>query len=155
MGKKIGIISDTHGLVRKEAIMALKGCEMIIHVGDVGRPEVIDELKLIAPVIAVRGNVDRGIWAEELPLTEVVQIENVNIWVIHDISTLDIDPKAAGINVVIYGHSHKMKKEYLDDVLYVNPGSAGPRRFDYPVSLALMKIDEDTIDVKFIDLGEI
>ncbi|MDD4568578.1 MAG: metallophosphoesterase family protein [Tepidanaerobacteraceae bacterium] len=110
MSKKIGIVSDTHGLLRKEALMALKGCEMIIHAGDIGRPEIIYELESIAPVIAVRGNVDRGIWAQELPITEVVDIESIKLFVIHDISTMDIDPKASGFKVVIYGHSQESTK---------------------------------------------
>lgn len=152
MSKKVGIISDTHGLVRTEAIKYLKGCELIIHAGDVGKPEVIHILKKIAPVVAVRGNVDKNDWAEELPKTEVIEIANKLIYVIHDISKLDLNPRAAGFNMIIYGHSHKPKKETVDGVIYLNPGSAGPGRFNLPISLALMKVDKNAIDVSIIEL---
>ncbi len=152
MSKTIGIISDTHGLVRQEAIESLKGCELVIHAGDVGKPEVIHSLEEIAPVIAVRGNVDKGDWANTLPKTQVVEVSNIFIYVIHDIGELDLNPKAAGFNIVIYGHSHKPKKEIVDGIIYLNPGSAGPRRFNLPISLALMTIDRNAINVSFMEL---
>ena len=152
MSKMIGIISDTHGLVRTEAIEILKGCELIIHAGDVGKYEVIHSLEEIAPVIAVRGNVDKGDWANTLPKTQVVEVSNIFIYVIHDIGELDLNPKAAGFNIVIYGHSHKPKKEIVDGIIYLNTGSAGPRRFNLPISLALMTIDRNAINVSFMEL---
>jgi putative phosphoesterase len=152
MSKTIGIISDTHGLVRQEAIESLKGCELVIHAGDVGKPEVIHSLEEIAPVIAVRGNVDKGDWANTLPKTQVVEVSNIFIYVIHHIGELDVNPKAAGFNIVIYGHSHKPKKEIVDGIIYINPGSAGPRRFNLPISLALMRIGRNAIDVNFVEL---
>jgi putative phosphoesterase len=152
MSKTIGIISDTHGLVRQEAIESLKGCELVIHAGDVGKPEVIHSLEEIAPVIAVRGNVDKGDWANTLPKTQVVEVSNIFIYVIHHIGELDLNPKAAGFNIVIYGHSHKPKKEIVDGIIYINPGSAGPRRFNLPISLALMRIGRNAIDVNFVEL---
>jgi putative phosphoesterase len=151
---KIGVISDTHGLLRPEAVQALQGSELIIHAGDIGKPGVLDMLREIAPVIAVRGNIDKDDWAKELPITEVVEIKNKYIYVLHDLSQLDLDPKAAGFDVVISGHSHKPKEERRDGVIYLNPGSAGPRRFNLPVSLALMEIEDEEIDVRFINLSK-
>ncbi|NLZ52301.1 MAG: metallophosphoesterase family protein [Thermoanaerobacteraceae bacterium] len=151
MIQKIGIISDTHGLVRTEVINILKRCDLIIHAGDMGKPEIICTLKEIAPVVAVRGNVDKGDWAEKLPETEVVELSKIYIYVIHDIKKLDLNPKTAGFNIVIYGHSHKPKKEIVDGILYLNPGSAGPKRFNLPISMALMEISND-INVSFINL---
>jgi len=151
MFKKIGIISDTHGLVRTEIIKMLKGCNLIIHAGDIGKAEVLYALKEIAPVVVVRGNVDKGDWAEKLPETEVVELSKIYIYVIHNIRKLDLNPKSAGFHIVIYGHSHKPKKEIVDGVLYLNPGSAGPKRFNLPISMALMEISND-INVSFINL---
>jgi uncharacterized protein len=136
----IGLISDTHGLLRPEARQALAGVERIIHAGDIGTPEVLDELRAIAPVVAVRGNNDKGPWAKKIAETEVVEIEGVSIYTLHDLKELDLDPKAAGFGVVIAGHSHKPVIETRDDVLYVNPGSAGPRRFSLPVSVGFLEI---------------
>lgn len=138
----VGVISDTHGLLRPEAVEALRGSEHIIHVGDIGAPEIIGELKKIAPVAAIRGNVDVQTWAREFPETEVVELGGKSIYVIHDVKALDLNPKAAGFDAVISGHSHKPGQETKDGVLYLNPGSAGPRRFNLPISVAKLRIEE-------------
>ena len=150
--KTIGIISDTHGLLREEAIHALKGVDLIIHAGDIGSLEVIEKLMEIAPVKAVRGNCDRGKWATKLPGTETVRMENKNIYVLHDLKELNIDPRKAGIDIVISGHSHRAKEERKDGILYINPGSAGPRRFKLPVSLARITLGSNIVDTRFINL---
>lgn len=148
----VGVISDTHGLLRPEAVAALKGSDLIIHAGDVGKPEILTELKKIAPVFAVRGNVDGGAWVKDLPLTEVVEVGNHYFYVIHIVGNLDIDPIAAKMAVVIYGHSHKQLIETINGVIYLNPGSAGPRRFDLPASVARITVDGDKIVPKIISL---
>ncbi len=137
---RIGVISDTHGLLRPEAVQALQGVAQILHAGDVGKPEILTALAGIAPVTAVRGNVDNGAWARDLPLTAVVQVGPVGIFMLHDLNELDIQPLAAGIQVVVSGHTHQPLIEQRRGVLYVNPGSAGPRRFRMPVTLALLEI---------------
>jgi uncharacterized protein len=131
----IGVISDTHGLLRPEALTALHGSELIIHAGDVGDPQILDQLAVIAPVTAVRGNIDKGVWARRLPETAVVEAGGVSIYVLHDLSQLDLKPETAGFHAVIYGHSHVPKQEERNNVLYFNPGSAGPRRFSLPVAI--------------------
>lgn len=131
----IGVISDTHGLLRPEALLALRGSKHIIHAGDVGAPEILDQLAAIAPVTAIRGNIDKAAWARRLPETEAVEIGGVLIYVLHDLKQLDLKPGAAGFQVVISGHSHVPKQETRDGVLYFNPGSAGPRRFKLPVTI--------------------
>jgi uncharacterized protein len=136
----IGVISDTHGLLRPEAVAALRGSDLIIHAGDVGTPEIIDELEKTAPIFTVRGNVDRGSWAVRLPATELVNVGGLSLFVLHDIAELDRDPAAAGFAAVVYGHSHVPKIERRDGVLYLNPGSAGPRRFDLPVSVGRLSM---------------
>ncbi len=140
-GGFVGVISDTHGLVRPEAVAALAGSELIIHAGDVGGPEVLEELGRVAPVVAVRGNNDRGAWAEDLPDFEAVEIDGAFVYVLHDLKELDIAPAAAGFRVVVSGHSHKPLVEERRGVLYLNPGSAGPRRFKLPVTVARLKLD--------------
>lgn len=132
----VGVISDTHGLLRPEALEALQGSDVIIHAGDVGEAAILDRLGEIAPVRAVRGNVDRGTWAQALPATEVVQVGEALLYVLHDVGELDLDPVAAGFHAVIFGHSHRPESEVRNGVLYLNPGSAGPRRFTLPVSVA-------------------
>ncbi len=129
----IGVISDTHGLLRPEAINALRGSEHIIHAGDVGAPEILDELAAIAPVTAIPGNIDKGAWVRRLPETEVVELAGISIYVLHDLAQLDLKPEAAGFKVVVSGHSHVPKQEMRGGVLYFNPGSAGPKRFKLPV----------------------
>jgi len=136
----VGVISDTHGLLRPEALNALPGSQHIIHAGDVGAPEILDRLRTIAPVTAVRGNVDKGSWARELPETEVVEIGGVLIYILHDLAQLDLKPEAAGFKAVISGHSHVPVQEKRGGVLYFNPGSAGPRRFKLPVSVGKLSV---------------
>jgi hypothetical protein len=148
----IGVISDTHGLLRPEAASALSGVELIIHAGDIGNPQVLEALTRIAPVHAVRGNTDRGDWAADLPHTRVVEVGGVLIYVFHELFTLDLDPAVAGFAAVIFGHSHQPHMERKNSVLYLNPGSAGPKRFTLPVSLALIDTQNHFINAKIIML---
>jgi putative phosphoesterase len=141
----IGVISDTHGLLRPEALDALRGSQHIIHAGDVGDPEILDKLATIAPVTAVRGNVDKAAWARNLPQTRVLEIGEISIYVLHDLAQLDLKPEAAGFKAVIYGHSHVPKQETRGGVLYFNPGSAGPRRFKLPVSLGRLVVERNEV----------
>ena len=149
----VGVISDTHGLLRPEALEALRGSEHIIHAGDIGAPEIIAELQKIAPVTAIRGNVDVQTWAREFPETEVVELAGKTIYVIHDVNAMDLNPAAAGFAVVISGHSHQPKQETKTGVLYLNPGSAGPRRFKLPISVAKIRIDEHTINSEIVTIS--
>jgi putative phosphoesterase len=137
---KVGLISDTHGLLRPEALEALRGCEHIIHAGDIGDAAILASLGQIAPVTAVRGNNDRNGWAARIADTEMVQVDGAWIYVIHDLAELDIDPVAAGVQAVVAGHSHKPMARTEDGVLYVNPGSAGPRRFTLPISIGFLHV---------------
>ena len=148
----IGVISDTHGLLRPEAIEALRGSEHIIHAGDVGDPSILEKLREIAPVTAVRGNVDGGIWGRTLPLTTVLQVSGVSIYVLHILDDLDLKPEAAGFAAVIYGHSHKTHTETKNGVLYFNPGSAGPRRFDLSVTVGRLRIRRAAIEGEIVQL---
>ncbi|RRU76399.1 metallophosphoesterase [Stutzerimonas xanthomarina] len=150
---RIGLISDTHGLLRPEALAALQGCARIIHAGDIGKPAVLDGLRAIAPLEAIRGNIDTAEWARELPERLDLRIGGLSLHVLHDLKQLDIDPLAAGIDVVIAGHSHKPKVEQRDGVLYINPGSAGPRRFSLPISLALLELNDGDAQVELISLS--
>ncbi len=147
----VGLISDTHGLVRPEALTALHGSELIVHAGDIGRPEVIDQLRAIAPTFAVRGNIDTQAWAAKFPTTEVVEVGRLLFWVLHDISQLDVDP-AAGFAAVVFGHSHQPSIETRGEVLFINPGSAGPRRFRLPVTIARVRVSGHEIWPEIIDL---
>jgi hypothetical protein len=151
--RRIGVISDTHGLLRGSALAALRGCDPIIHAGDVGDPAVIEALSKIAPVFAVRGNVDRADWARVLPATACVEIEGRLIHVLHDIADLDLDPAAAGFHAVIFGHSHRPSVETIAGVLHLNPGSAGPRRFDLPVTLAHLTFARGELSAKIVDIA--
>jgi putative phosphoesterase len=148
----IGIISDTHGLLRPEALQALRGSDHIVHAGDVGSPEILQQLGAIAPVTAVRGNVDMGEWARKLAETEVLEVGGVSIYVLHDLAQLDLNPKAAGLKVVVYGHSHVPKQEERDGVLYFNPGSAGPKRFRLPVSAGRLVVQHGELRAELIQL---
>ena len=148
----IGLISDTHGLLRPEALRALHGSDLIIHAGDVGKPEILGALNLVAPVIAVRGNIDLGAWASALPLTAAAEAGSGAIYVLHDIQQLDIDPAASGFRMVVSGHSHKPSRTERGGVLYLNPGSAGPRRFKLPVTVARLDLRETPWKVEFIEL---
>jgi len=147
-----GIISDTHGLLRPEAVEALRGSDRILHAGDVGAPEILEALAQVAPVTAIRGNVDTGAWARSLPETAVVEAGGVSIYMLHDLGRLDVKPEAAGFRVVIYGHSHHPKIEDKNGVLYFNPGSAGPRRFNLPVTLAKLRIDVGNVRADWVEL---
>ena len=148
----IGVISDTHGLLRPEAVAALQGAERIIHAGDVGDPAILEELARIAPVTAVRGNVDRGAWAQKLPETNVLEAAGVSIYVLHNLAELDLKLAAAGFAAVIYGHSHVPKQEMKNGVLYFNPGSAGPRRFKLPVSVGQLTVAGGTVKADIVEL---
>ena len=150
--KKIGLISDTHGLLRKEALDALRGSELIIHAGDVGKPEILEALRRLAPVVAVRGNVDKDAWAQELPETAVAEAGGTLIYVLHDLNTMDLIPHAAGFHIVVSGHSHKPGSYQREGVLYINPGSAGPRRFQLPVTVARLGLERTPYEVAFVDL---
>jgi uncharacterized protein len=150
----IGLISDTHGLMRPEALTALKGSDLIIHAGDVGKPGIIEQLRAVAPVVAVRGNVDKGDWASELPMTAVAEARSALIYVLHDIQELDLDPAAAEFNIVVSGHSHKPGHTERSGVMYLNPGSAGPRRFQLPITVARLDLRQLPWSVAFIDLSD-
>jgi uncharacterized protein len=153
--KLIGLISDTHGLLRSEAMRALRGSELIIHAGDVGKPEIIDTLRTLAPVVAVRGNVDRDDWALALPTTAVAEAGPVKIYVLHDVNELDVKPEAADFQIVVSGHSHKFGRSERSGVLYINPGSAGPRRFQLPVTIARLDLGAAPWKVEFVDLEKL
>src|SRR5437667_8649115 len=148
----IGVISDTHGLLRPEAVQALKGSDLIIHAGDVGDPRILDELRVIAPAIAVRGNIDTGEWAMKLPEYEVIEREGVSIYVLHDVNQLDLDPVAAGLQAVVSGHSHKPAIRTVNGVLYLNPGSAGPRRFKLPLTVARLDVRGGKLTAGHVEL---
>ncbi|MBI2999341.1 MAG: metallophosphoesterase family protein [Deltaproteobacteria bacterium] len=148
----IGVISDTHGLLRPEALKAIQHSALIIHVGDIGKPEVIETLKSIAPVIAIRGNNDRGKWARRFPETAVVEVGRVRIYVIHDVKELEIDPATAGFRVVISGHSHRPSILRENGVLFLNPGSAGPRRFKLPVAVARLRVRGESVNARIAEL---
>ena len=150
---RIGVISDTHGLVRPEALRALAGADLIVHAGDVGGPEVLDALRAVAPLVAVRGNNDRGGWASALAETEVVESGGRSLYVLHDLKTLDLDPRAAGFDAVIAGHSHQPRIERRDGVLYVNPGSAGPRRFKLPIAVATLSVSKEGLKFDLSPIG--
>jgi putative phosphoesterase len=149
----VGVISDTHGLLRPEALEALAGSDLIIHAGDVGDPEILARLSCVAPVHTVRGNIDVAPWAASLPSTEVVQIEDFSFYVLHDLHALDLDPQAAGFAAVICGHSHTPLNEFRRGILYFNPGSAGPRRFRLPISIGKIRVQDGSVEGKLILLG--
>jgi putative phosphoesterase len=153
--KRIGLISDTHGLLREEALRALRDSEMIVHAGDVGTPEILDSLRALAPVVVVRGNVDTAEWAQTLPVTAVADAGAVQLYVLHDVKTLDLDPAAAGVHVVVSGHSHKLGRSERSGVLYINPGSAGPRRFQLPITVARLNLRKTPWDLEFVDLEKL
>jgi uncharacterized protein len=152
---QVGVISDTHGLMRPEALKALVGSDYIMHAGDVGSPDVLEALGKIAPVTAVEGNVDAGKWNPPLPKTEVLNINGVMIYMLHVLDQLDLNPATAGFKVVLYGHSHRATWDMRGGVLYLNPGSAGPRRFKLPISVAILQINESdgAIDAEIVDLN--
>jgi len=149
----VGVISDTHGLLRPAALDALRGSDLIIHAGDVGKPEVLEPLRALAPTFVVRGNVDYGKWADALPVSELVDVGELMFYVLHDISQLDLDPPTAGFAAVVYGHSHRPSIETRDGVLFLNPGSAGPRRFDLPISLAQVRVRGREVEAKIVEIA--
>lgn len=150
----VGVISDTHGLLRPEASAALQGSDYIIHAGDIGDPAILATLGKIAPVTAIRGNVDRDAWARKIPETNVLEAGGISIYVLHNLETLDLKPEAAGFSAVIYGHSHVPKQEVKNKVLYFNPGAAGPRRFKLPVSVGKLVVKNGEIrgEIKILDV---
>jgi len=148
----LGLISDTHNLLRPEAAAALEGVDQILHAGDIGDRSILESLNKIAPTTAVRGNVDTAPWTKQLPETELIELEGASLYVIHDLSKLDLNPEAAGIAAVIYGHSHQPKIEEKKGVFYINPGSAGPKRFNLPISLGKLRADRGRITAELIDL---
>jgi len=149
---RVGLISDTHGLVRDEAVEVLKGCQHILHAGDIDEPDVLVKLRKLAPVTVVRGNNDRGAWAQAIPVYDVVEFGLVSVYLRHDESELDVDPRAAGFRVMLFGHSHKPMVETRDGVLFVNPGSAGPRRFKLPIAVGELLIAGDRVEARIIEL---
>ena len=151
--KQIGLISDTHGLLRPQALAALRGCDAIVHAGDIGDPEILRRLGDVAPTRAVRGNNDRGAWAMSIPLRETIEVGGYRLYVLHDLSELDIDPATEQFAAVISGHSHKPRAEQRDGVLYLNPGSAGPRRFRLPIALAKLYVRRDKLEHELIELS--
>jgi uncharacterized protein len=149
---RVGVISDTHGLLRPEALAVLKGCDHIVHAGDIGSAEILARLSEIAPLVAVRGNNDNGPWADRLAETELFELGGASILAIHDLSQLNIEPSAAGVRAVISGHSHKPSVEHREGVLYLNPGSAGPRRFRLPIALAELSVDGGEVSARIVEL---
>ena len=148
----IGVISDTHGLLRREALDALQGSDLILHAGDVGPREILARLGEVAPTLAVRGNVDTAIWATALPIADVIEAGGLQLYMLHDRAALDLDPVAAGFAAVIFGHSHRPGAERRDGVLYLNPGSAGPRRFTLPITLARLTIEGGQLAHEIVEL---
>ena len=151
---RIGVVSDTHGLVRSALIHALSDVELIVHAGDIGGPQVLEALRACAPVVAVRGNMDGGPWARGLQASEVVEVDGSLLYVLHDAGELDLDPGAAGFRAVISGHSHRPSLDEREGVLYLNPGSAGPRRFRLPASAAILNLRESSLETEWIELKE-
>jgi putative phosphoesterase len=150
---RVGLISDTHGLLRPQAVEALRGSDFIVHGGDIGNAGILEALRAMAPLTVVRGNNDREPWADGIAETERVLFGGIGLYAIHDLSQLDIAPRAAGVRVVVSGHSHKPKVEERDGVLYVNPGSAGPRRFSLPIAVAELTIDGDAVSARIVELA--
>jgi uncharacterized protein len=150
---RVGLISDTHGLLRPEARAFLVGCDYIVHGGDIGSAEILDELAALAPLIAVRGNNDTEPWAARLPVSELIRVGNVFLYVIHNLAELDIDPGAAGVRVIVSGHSHKPMVDERDGILYVNPGSSGPRRFKLPISVGEVFVSGSAVSARLVDLS--
>jgi putative phosphoesterase len=149
---RVGLISDTHGLLRREARAFFVGCDYIIHGGDIGAAEILEDLAALAPLTAVRGNNDNQVWASQLPETEFIRVGGAFIYVIHDLSQLDIDPHAAGVQAIVSGHSHQPMIEVRESIVYVNPGSSGPRRFKLPISVGELLIDGDSVAARTVEL---
>jgi uncharacterized protein len=150
----LGLISDTHGLLRESALRALRGAGLILHAGDVGDAAILEELGKLAPVVAVRGNVDTAAWAEALPVTAVANAGSKKIYLLHDVHQLAVNPAASGYSIVLSGHSHKPGQMERDGVLYINPGSAGPRRFNLPITVARLDLERQPWKAEFIDVSQ-
>ena len=150
---RVGVISDTHGLLRPQALAQLAGSDYIIHGGDIGKPGILEQLAALAPLTVVRGNNDRAPWARAIPATAILALGEVQLYALHNINELAIDPAAAGVRAVIYGHSHAPQASWRGDVLYLNPGSAGPRRFKLPISVAELLVDGPTVSARIIELA--
>jgi putative phosphoesterase len=150
---RVGLISDTHGLLRPEAVAFLRGSDFIVHAGDIGDAGVLKELNALAPVTAVRGNNDKGPWARAIAESDVLRVEDVFVYVIHDVAELDLDPAAAGFQVVVSGHSHRPAVQTRNGVLYVNPGSSGPRRFRLPIAAAELEIAGQSVNAKLVEFA--
>jgi len=148
----IGVISDTHGLLRPEPLAALRGSDYLIHAGDIGDPSILKRLAEIAPLTAIRGNVDRAAWARKIPATNVLEIRGISIYVLHNLAELNLKPEAAGFAVVVYGHSHVPKQEKKNGVLYFNPGSAGSRRFRLPVTIGRLKVTDGEVFGEIVEI---
>jgi len=148
----IGVISDTHGLLRREALAALRGSDYIVHAGDIGDPAILTHLGKIAPVTVIRGNVDREGWATKIPSTNVLEVGGISIYVLHNLNELDLKPEAAGFDVVVYGHSHVAKQDAKGRVLYFNPGSAGPRRFRLPVTVGRLAVVDGRVSGEILEI---
>lgn len=149
---RVGVISDTHGMLRPQALAAMQGSDYVLHGGDIGKVDILGALQAIAPLTVVRGNNDRADWAREVPETARLTVGQIEVFVVHDIATLLIDPAAEGIDVVVYGHSHRPRVHYKAGVMYLNPGSAGPRRFSLPISVAELLIEGDQVTARIIEL---
>lgn len=149
---RVGVISDTHGLLRPQALDALADADHILHAGDVGEPVILQKLAALAPLTAVRGNVDHGAWCEELPLRQLVELGGLTVYLLHDLADLDLDPAAAGVQVVVSGHSHRPTVQASRGVLYLNPGSAGPRRFHLPVTVAWLETTAEGPRARIVEL---
>jgi putative phosphoesterase len=152
MGVIVGVISDTHGRLRPEVLSALRGSDYIIHAGDIGDPSILKRLEEIAPVTAIRGNVDREAWAAKIPATNVLEVQETSLYVLHNLAALDLKPEAAGFGVVVYGHTHVAKQEVKNGVLYFNPGSAGPRRFRLPITVGRLTIKGGGVSGQIIEI---
>jgi putative phosphoesterase len=151
-GRRVGVISDTHGLLRDEVRAALKGVDLIIHAGDIGKEEILAALAKIAPVVAVRGNMDRAEWALKIPETEVVTIDETQVYVLHDAGKLDVEPGPSGFGAVISGHTHRPAVVRRRGVLFLNPGSAGPRRFNLPVTVAILRVEGKSVEAQVVEV---
>ena len=149
---RVGIISDTHGYLDAQAVKSLKGVDLIVHAGDIDTPEVLNLLKEVAPVTAVRGNMDRGPWANELPTTELISVDRTMLFALHDLNRLDLDPSAAGIHAVIHGHSHRPHMQTKNGVVFINPGSASQPRHNHPPTVAIVSVRDRFLEVEFVDL---
>ena len=151
---RLGVISDTHGYLNAHAVKSLRGVDLIVHAGDIDTPGVLNRLRKIAPVKAVRGNMDQGKWAAELPKTELITIDKVVLFALHDVYLLDLDPASAGIHAVIYGHSHRPHLETIGGIIYINPGSASQPRHNHPPTVAILNIRHRSLDVEFVDFSD-